>query len=53
MTFTFKFKDTARLFSGGFVHNNLENALMSITEPMNLTFEISSPNQVLIYGNTN
>ena len=49
----FKYTDTTRLFSGGFVHNNLENALMSITQPMNLTFEISSPNQVLIHGNTN
>jgi len=50
---TFKSTDTARLFSGGFVHDNLENALKSITGPMNLTFEISSPNQVLIHGNTN
>ena len=49
----FKYTDTTRLFSGGFVHDNLENALMSITQPMNLTFEISSPNQVLIHGNTN
>ena len=49
----FKYTDTTRLFSGGFVHGNLENALMSITQPMNLTFEISSPNQVLIHGNTN
>lgn len=49
----FKYTDTTRLFSGGFVHNNLENALRSITQPMNLTFEISSPNQVLIHGTTN
>jgi transmembrane sensor len=48
-----KYTDTTRLFSGGFVHDNLENALISITQPMNLTFEISSPNQVLIHGNTN
>lgn len=48
-----KYTDTTRLFSGGFVHNDLENALMAITQPMNLTFEISSPNQVLINGNTN
>jgi ferric-dicitrate binding protein FerR (iron transport regulator) len=45
--------DNTRLFSGGFVHSNLENALTSITQPMNLTFEISSPNQVLIHGKTN
>jgi ferric-dicitrate binding protein FerR (iron transport regulator) len=49
---TLKHTDTSRLFSGGFIHNNLENALMSITQPMNLTFEISSSNQVLIHGNT-
>tara|TARA_R100001369_G_C3314221_1_gene167824 strand:- start:967 stop:1875 length:909 start_codon:yes stop_codon:yes gene_type:complete len=49
----FKYTDTTRLFSGGFVHDNLENALISITQPMNLTFEISLPNQVLIHGNTN
>ena len=45
--------DADRLFSGGFVHNNLESALISITQPMNLNYEISSPNQVLIHGNTN
>jgi len=45
--------DKTRLFSGGFVHNNLNNALMSITQPMNLTFEISSSNQVLINGSKN
>ncbi len=49
----FNYTDTTRLFSGGFVHNNLENALISITQPMSLTFEISSPNQVLIHGKTN
>lgn len=49
----FQNTDTTRLFSGGFVHGNLKNALRSITQPMNLTFEISSPNQVLIHGKTN
>ncbi len=44
--------NTMRLFTGGFAHSNLENALTAVTEPMNLTFEISSPNQVLIHGNT-
>ncbi|MCB0400159.1 MAG: FecR family protein [Winogradskyella sp.] len=44
--------DTSRLFSGGFPHNDLEKALSAITQPMNLTYEISSSNQVLIYGNT-
>ena len=50
---SFKNTDNTRLFSGTFAHNNLENALSAITQPMNLTFEISSSNQVLIHGNTN
>jgi ferric-dicitrate binding protein FerR (iron transport regulator) len=41
--------DTARLFTGGFSHNNLEHALDAITQPMNLTYTISSSNQVLIH----
>ena len=49
---TFKDVNASRLFTGVFPHNNLENALFAITQPMNLTFEISSPNQVLIHGNT-
>ena len=48
----FKSADIARLFSGGFVHSNLESALISITKPMNLKYEISSSNQVLIHGET-
>lgn len=50
---TFKNTDTSRIFTGVFVNDNIENALISITKPMNLTFEISAPNQVLIHGNTN
>lgn len=50
---TFKNTDTSRIFTGVFVNDNIENALISITKPMNLTFEISSPNQVLIHGKTN
>ena len=38
------------LFTGGFVHDNLNNALMSITQPLNLTYKIVSPKQVVIYG---
>lgn len=49
---TFKDTKTTRLFSGGFTHNNLEKALSAITQPMGLTYKISSHNQVLIYGNT-
>lgn len=49
----FKNTDTSRIFSGAFVHNNLENALSAITQPMNLTFELRSSNQVLIHGQPN
>ncbi len=49
---TYENTDASRLFTGGFVHGNLENALLAITQPMNLTFEISSSNQVLIHDNT-
>lgn len=47
---TFKNIDTNRLFTGGFVHDNLENALIAITKPMNLTYELSSSNLVILYG---
>jgi 2-hydroxy-3-keto-5-methylthiopentenyl-1-phosphate phosphatase len=40
-----------RLFTGGFVHGNLENALISITEPMNITYELSTNNLVVVHGN--
>lgn len=42
--------NTERLFSGGFTHDDLNEALISITQPMNLTFEIKSPNRVVING---
>jgi ferric-dicitrate binding protein FerR (iron transport regulator) len=38
------------IFTGGFVHDNLDSALMSITQPLNLTYKIVSPKQVVIYG---
>ncbi|RIA08348.1 FecR family protein [Flavobacteriaceae bacterium MAR_2010_72] len=41
--------NTNRLFTGGFTHNNLENALISITKPMNLTYSINSSNLVILY----
>lgn len=44
--------DVSRKFTGGFTHNNLENALFSITQPMDLMFVISSPNEVLIHDKT-
>ncbi|TGV02718.1 FecR family protein [Flavivirga rizhaonensis] len=50
---TFKGIDANRLFTGGFVHDKLENALISITQPMNLTFELRSSNLVIIHGKEN
>ena len=50
---TLKNMDATRVFSGTFMHNNLEEALSALTQPMNLAFVISSPNQVLIHGKTN
>ncbi|MFW2377651.1 FecR family protein [Cellulophaga baltica 4] len=38
--------DTEQLFTGGFVHNNLEDALMAIAEPLGLTYEILKQNKV-------
>lgn len=35
-----------RLFTGGFVHNNLDNALKSITAPLELNYLLESPNHV-------
>ncbi len=50
---TFKNINTNRLFTGEFVHNNLENALIAITLPMNMTYELSSSNLVIIHGKEN
>jgi len=47
---TFKNINTNRIFTGGFIHNNLEDALISITQPMDLTYELSSSNLVVIYA---
>ncbi|GAA4900631.1 FecR family protein [Flaviramulus aquimarinus] len=49
---TLKNVNTARKFSGGFNHNNLEEALISITKPMGLTYQVSSSNDVVIHENT-
>jgi transmembrane sensor len=42
--------DTNRLFTGSFPHNNLKNALIAITQPMQMTFEISPTNSIVIHG---
>lgn len=38
-----------RLFTGGFVHDDLENALNSVAQPMNLTYTIEASNQVKFF----
>tara|TARA_B100000809_G_C15088152_1_gene512200 strand:+ start:590 stop:1501 length:912 start_codon:yes stop_codon:yes gene_type:complete len=43
--------ETNRLFTGGFMHDNIENALLSITHPMELGYKINTSNDVVIYGN--
>lgn len=40
-------------FTGAFEHNNLENALKSITQPLNLTYIIQNTNQVIIRNEQN
>ena len=39
-----------RLFTGGFVHDNLENALKSIAEPLDLDYSIEARNHVRLYA---
>ncbi|MFD0931496.1 FecR family protein [Psychroflexus salinarum] len=39
--------DTSRQYTGSFVHNDLENALKSITLPLDLTYEIEKEKVVL------
>jgi ferric-dicitrate binding protein FerR (iron transport regulator) len=41
--------DSNRLFTGGFVHDDLKNAIIAITKPMNLTYEMSSPTLIVIH----
>jgi len=41
--------DENRLFTGGFVHNNLEQALASITVPFNMTYKKVNSNKITIY----
>lgn len=38
--------DVNQLFTGAFVHDNLENALMAISEPLSLEYEVIKPNTV-------
>ncbi len=38
-----------RLFTGGFVHNNLKQALKSILTPLNLDYKKESSNKIILY----
>ena len=40
--------NTNHLFTGGFKHDSLDNALKSITEPLKLTYKIESSKQVIL-----
>ncbi|WP_298534788.1 FecR family protein [uncultured Algibacter sp.] len=45
--------NSMRKFTGGFKHDNIKQALISITKPMGLTYEVSSSNDIVIHENTN
>lgn len=45
---TQSFDDEELRFTGAFEHNNLKNALKSITQPLNLTYEIITNKEVII-----
>lgn len=46
VTLTFENVDTDQLFTGGFVHNDLETALMAISAPLDLDYQILKANEV-------
>ena len=50
---TTKHVDGNRLFTGAFAHDNLKNALIAITQPMNMTYELSSSKLVIVHGKSN
>ena len=50
---TVKTVDIDRLFTGSFIHNNLENALKAVTQPMNMIYELNTPNLVIIHEANN
>ncbi|MEW4924731.1 FecR family protein [Algibacter sp. 2305UL17-15] len=50
---TLKNSDITRKFSGGFKHNNIDEALISITKPMGLGYEMSTLKDVVIHDKTN
>ncbi|TAI48095.1 FecR family protein [Flagellimonas allohymeniacidonis] len=46
VTITFENVDAEQLFTGGFVHSDLETALAAISEPLDLNYQILKPNTV-------
>lgn len=48
-----EFDETDIMFTGAFEHNSLENALKSITKPLNLTYTILNTNEVVIRNGQN
>lgn len=48
ITVEYQTADGKRTFTGGFVHDNLDNALVSITEPMNLEYRLNPNGKVVI-----
>lgn len=48
VTITVTNVDTKRLFTGGFVHDNFEQALASITVPFNLDYNIDELNKITL-----
>ena len=48
VTFTLKNIDENRVFTGGFVHDNMEDGLNSITLPLDLIYSIDASNHILL-----
>lgn len=48
ITIQTEFEETDALFTGAFEHNNLENALKSVSQPLNLTYDILNTKVVII-----
>lgn len=41
--------DTKRIFTGGFVNNNLEQALQSVSVPLNLSYKNNGENKIIFF----
>lgn len=46
VTFSLKNIDAQRIFTGGFVHNNLQDGLNSITLPLDISYTIDTSNHI-------